>query len=124
MSSRVDLPPSGGTGDRTPLGLEACDIRPAGTPLLPFDFDLARLCPEKGSRGGVRGMAFGKCSSKILIIAAKCMPASTAKTEPFDHCVAVDLTSKPVTLSSVGPPPAPFQEHVSLLTQYEDKENV
>ena len=71
-------------------------------------------------------MAFGKCSSKIFIIAARCMPASTAKTEPLDHCVDVDLTSRPVTLSSVGPPPAPFQERVSLLTQQGDKvkENV
>ena len=53
-------------------------------------------------------MAFGKCSSKIFRIAAKCIPASIAKTEPLDHCVAVDLTRRPVTLSSVGPPPAPF----------------
>lgn len=35
------------------------------------------------------------------------MPASTARTEPLAQLVAVDLTKIPVTLSSLGPPPAP-----------------
>ena len=62
-------------------------------------------------------MALGKCSSKILMIAARCMPASTARREPFDQFEAVDLTRRPVTLSSVGPPPAPFQEQISPLRE-------
>lgn len=47
------------------------------------------------------------------MMAAKCTPASTANKERFAHCVAVDLTSKPVTLSSEGPPPAPWKRKVS-----------
>jgi hypothetical protein len=35
-------------------------------------------------------------------------PASTARTEFLDHCVAVERTRKPVTLSSLGPPPDPW----------------
>lgn len=47
------------------------------------------------------------------MITDKCTPASTANKERFAHCVAVDLTSKPVTLSSEGPPPAPWKGKVS-----------
>lgn len=54
-----------------------------------------------------RDAACGSCSSKILIIAARWMPASTASSEPVLQFVAVDLTRSPVTLSSIGPPPAP-----------------
>ena len=53
---------------------------------------------------GCRGR---KRRSRILVIAARCEPASTARTEFLDHLVAVERTRKPVTLSSVGPPPAP-----------------
>lgn len=110
MISRVDFPLSGtAIGEGSAPGFESCEVKAAGTLLLPFDFDLALLWLAEGNRAGVRGTAFGRCSAKILIIAARCMPASTAKTDPFDHCVAVDLTRRPVTLSSVGPPPAPFQ---------------
>lgn len=52
-------------------------------------------------------VARGICSSKILIIAARWMPASTASSEPALQFVAIDLTRSPVTLSSLGPPPAP-----------------
>ena len=53
-------------------------------------------------------VARGRCSSRILMIAARCVPASTASTDPFAHRVAVDRTRKPVTLSSHGPPPEPY----------------
>lgn len=48
--------------------------------------------------------------SSIRIIPARRVPASTAAIEFDDHCVAVDLTKSPVTLSSRGPPVGPFEE--------------
>ncbi len=96
-------------------GLDLCEAIRGGIVPLPFDFDLC--LPSAGeigsaSRSGLR-MALGICSSRILMITDKCTPASTANKERFAHCVAVDLTSKPVTLSSEGPPPAPWKRKVS-----------
>lgn len=48
----------------------------------------------------------GKSASRIRQMEAKCEPASTARMEFLDHFVAQDRTRKPVTLSSLGPPPA------------------
>lgn len=49
----------------------------------------------------------GKSCFSVRTIAARWVPASTAITEFFDQFVAVDRTRKPVTLSSLGPPPDP-----------------
>lgn len=45
--------------------------------------------------------------SRVRIIPASSVPASTATTEPFDHSVEVERTKRPVTLSSRGPPVLP-----------------
>lgn len=57
---------------------------------------------------GVFCTTVGKCCSRILVMDAKCVPASTARMEFLDHFDAVARTSSPVTLSSFGPPPAPY----------------
>lgn len=75
---------------------------------------------------------FGRCCSKMPMMAARCVPASTASNDPFAQSVAVALTSKPVTLSSFGPPPEPYSgNNVSIVfdwrtkeTQYKPKQDV
>lgn len=62
--------------------------------------------------GGGFGTGFeasGKSFVSIRVMAARCEPASTAKTEFLAHLAAVDRTRKPVTLSSFGPPPEPYK---------------
>jgi hypothetical protein len=49
----------------------------------------------------------GKSFSSMRVMAARWEPASTAKTEFLAHLEAVERTRKPVTLSSLGPPPEP-----------------
>jgi hypothetical protein len=51
----------------------------------------------------------GKSLASMRVMAARWDPASTAKTEFFAHFAAVDRTRKPVTLSSLGPPPEPCE---------------
>lgn len=75
----------------------------SGTPPPPW------MLSTFGGDWGRGSETSGKCCSRIRVIAARCEPASTARTEFLDHLVAVDRTRKPVTLSSVGPPPAPKQ---------------
>ena len=92
--------------------------RPLGDGGIPFGIRLGADCELRERRCMLplerrfvvedgHGSALGRCSSSILMIAARCIPASTASTEPFCHPVHVDRTKRPVTLSSVGPPPAP-----------------
>ena len=50
----------------------------------------------------------GKSGSRILVIADRCDPASTARTDPLDQCEPIDRTKNPVTLSSAGPPPEAY----------------
>jgi hypothetical protein len=50
----------------------------------------------------------GKSFSRMRVIAARWEPASTARTEFLAHFDAVERTRKPVTLSSLGPPPDPW----------------
>ena len=86
--------------------------------------DLRGVSVEGTVRGGSACfslVARGKCSSKILMIAARCVPASTAKMEPFVQLVAVERTSKPVTLSSLGPPPAPWIPEVKSAYMHENR---
>lgn len=49
----------------------------------------------------------GYDSSRMRVIAARCDPASTANKDPFDQFEAVERTRRPVTSSSLGPPPEP-----------------
>lgn len=49
----------------------------------------------------------GKCLSSMRVIGAKCEPASTASIEPLAQLLPTERTRKPVTLSSLGPPPEP-----------------
>lgn len=56
---------------------------------------------------GVLCTTVGKCCSRIFVMDARCVPASTARMEFLDHFEAVARTSSPVTLFSFGPPPAP-----------------
>lgn len=71
-----------------------------------LDFD-AGLRLRSAGPGGFGTGVFGRCCSRMRIIPERCVPASTASNDPLAQLVAVDLTSRPVTLSSVGPPPAP-----------------
>jgi hypothetical protein len=50
----------------------------------------------------------GKRCSRILVMAARWVPASTASREPLLHAAAVERTRKAVVLSSLGPPPQPY----------------
>ena len=81
---------------------------------------IARLPPIEtaGSKEEATGMDSGRLSWKILMIAERWVPASTARTEPLAQFVAIDLTKIPVTLSSFGPPPAPF---ILLVSTHERK---
>lgn len=60
----------------------------------------------------------GRSRSSIRVIEAKCVPASTAKSEFLVHPAAVERIRSPVTLSSLGPPPEPCETlalvHVGL----------
>lgn len=47
----------------------------------------------------------GKSDSRRRVMEARWEPASMARTEFLDHFVAQERTKKPVTLSSLGPPP-------------------
>lgn len=79
-------------------------------PSLPASVDLVLdggLGPLTLASESLKFGVFGRWCSKIRMIAARCVPASTASTDPFAQLVAVDLTSRPVTLSSFGPPPEP-----------------
>jgi hypothetical protein len=49
----------------------------------------------------------GKSWPSMRVIDARWDPASTAITEFLAQFVAIDRTRKPVTLSSLGPPPEP-----------------
>lgn len=51
-------------------------------------------------------------------MAARCEPASTASTEFLAHFAAVERTRKPVTLSSLGPPPEPWHLLVLNVTLF------
>ena len=69
------------------------------------------LDPLPAAPGSLGFEVFGRFWSRMRMMAARCVPASTASTDPFAQLVAVDLTSRPVTLSSLGPPPAPLENH-------------
>ena len=47
----------------------------------------------------------GKFGSNRRVMAARCEPASTANTDPFTQFFDIERTRKPVTSSSLGPPP-------------------
>lgn len=60
---------------------------------------------------GLRSLMLGKSRSKILMIGAKCDPASTAMVLPRCHPSSTDRTRNPVTFSSHGPPE--FPRHIT-----------
>jgi hypothetical protein len=74
----------------------------SNTPPFRLGADRGNLDVESGSATS------GKSCSSMRVMAARWEPASTAITEFLDQFVAVDRTRKPVTLSSLGPPPDPY----------------
>lgn len=72
---------------------------------------IGRLSAEFGV---VIGESYGElvfpepvCSSRIRMIPARWVPASTASNEPLAQAVAVDRMRYPETLPSLGPPADP-----------------
>jgi hypothetical protein len=84
----------------------SCAVPGEDSRSLPFPL-LLLLSFRGAGDGGSRSETSGKCSSSMRVIDARWEPASTAMTEFLDQFVAVDRTRKPVTLSSLGPPPEP-----------------
>lgn len=70
--------------------------------------------PSKGPSTNLIGFALFSVfmelwPSRIRDIAARWTPASTASKDPFFQPAAVERTRNAVTLSSLGPPPAPCE---------------
>jgi len=65
-----------------------------------------KMCPSESARWPPLWTS-GSSWANIRVIAAMCVPASTASNEPLAHPEALDRTRSPVTLSSLGPPPEP-----------------
>lgn len=86
---------------------ETCAVPGDGDSVcMSITFPLPLLAREVGN-DGPGSETSGKSLPSIRVIDARWEPASTAMTEFLAQFVAVDRTRKPVTLSSLGPPPEP-----------------
>lgn len=84
--------------------------------------------PLKGPSVNVVGRCFesfdafpGDRFSRIFVMAARWVPASTASNEPLAHPAAVERTRKAVVLSSLGPPPEPYMPQYQLLPRIKSR---
>jgi len=89
------------TGSSSSLSRSSSSITLASSAIVSLELEW----PFAAARDGRADETSGKSFSSNRVMAARCEPASTARTEFLDQFVDIDLTRNPVMLSSFGPPP-------------------